>query len=943
MSKDKVRLYQLARELGVESKDLLDLLKAAGSDVKNHMTTIDADTRQLAQDLISGKVSPKSARRAEETAKPQPSTTPAVEPAAAIPDPRGRRVTPIPRPKSPPKSAGKVVEAPSEEEEAVVEEIEELVEEKPEPIAAKGPETAKAAETVKGPKTAKGPKSAAKEEDEGDAEEVADKGAETKKEERRPPDLGPIPPPTTSRPSAIPNLSATSGPRTSRPARERRPIRPRPVVAAPPPVIPRPRADAGQKPAAVEQAQKPVMKLSAEAMRTGQLPTSEPPAREDAPLEVAGFDDDRSGKKKAGGALAGREERQRRRGQRAAERRQFRPADSDEDEDSPRRDQRLRNRQRMAAIAARAKGGPVILETPVTVRSFSEASGLRANELQRKLMAMGVMASINATLTEEQAELLAMEFEIVVEIKRAKTAETRMEELLLPESEDDENNVPRPPVVTFMGHVDHGKTSLMDRIRKANVVASESGGITQHVGAYQVKLPNGAAVTFLDTPGHEAFTAMRARGANVTDIVVLVVAADDGVMPQTEEAISHAKAANVPIVVAMNKIDLPTINVDRLQQQLSNHGLIPEKWGGDAIMIGTSAHTGQGIDELLENLSVVAELRELRANPNRPASGMCIEASLSEGRGVQSTMLVLNGTLRAGDVVICGNAFGRVRALFDEHNQPVSEAGPSTPVVLTGLDVVPEAGERFVVVDDISRARAVAEQRTSRMRSESQAPRQHVSLDKLFDTIKANKLKELPLILKADVRGSLEAIRKEIGEFTHEEVRVKIIHEGIGGITESDVLLADASDAIIMGFRVVPDDRAQSLASEKGVEVRRYEIIYQVSDDIKKALEGLLTPDKKEIQLGRAVVQDIFTISRVGTIAGCRVVQGIIERSAKLRIIRDGAIIGTYPIETLRRFKDDAREVREGLECGIKLAGFDDIKRDDVLEAFKIEEIKRLL
>lgn len=918
MSKDKVRLYQLAREMGVESKDLLDLLKAAGTDVKNHMTTIDSETRQLAQDLVSGKVSPRSVRKAEEPAKTAP-PAPAESVPAEIPDPRGRRVSEIPRAKGAARpEVQETAPPPAMAEEPAVEPELEIPEEPEAPETPVEPE-------VQAPPIEEVPPVAAKETEVPPAPEP-------------PRDLGPIPSPIVSKPGAIPNLSG-GGQKSSRPARERRMSRPRPIVAAPPPgLAAKPRPDAN-KPKPVETAQKPVMKLPA-----GGVPPSGtvvPPTAE--PDTFA--DDDINGRKR-GGALVGREERQRRRGQRAAERKTVRGGDEDDEDTVAGRNRiRNRNRARQMAAAQRQHRGPVVLETPVTVRSFSEAAGIRANELQRRLVGMGYMLSINATLSEEQVELLAMEMDLQIELKRPETAETRLEASLLQADSDDapEDLQPRPPVVTFMGHVDHGKTSLMDRIRSANVVATESGGITQHVGAYQVSLEDGAKVTFLDTPGHEAFTAMRARGANVTDIVVLVVAADDGVMPQTEEAISHAKAAEVPIVVAMNKMDLPGANVDRLQQQLSTLGLIPERWGGDTIMIGTSAHTGEGIDDLLANLAVVAELKDLKANPKRRASGMCIEASLSEGRGVQCTMLVMNGTLRAGDVVVCGNAFGRVRALHNEKNQPIAEAGPATPVVLTGLDLVPEAGEQFVVIEDVSTAREIAAQRTSRLRSESQAPRQHVTLEKLFDTLKSQKLRELPLIIKADVRGSLEAIRKEISDFVHDEVRVRIIHEGIGGISESDVLLADASDAIIMGFRVVPDDRAQSLSNEKGVEIRRYDIIYQVSDDIKKALEGLLTPDKKEIQLGRAVVQKTFSISRVGTIAGCRVVQGNIERNAKIRIIRDGTIIGAYGIDTLRRIKDDVREVREGLECGIKLAGFDDVKQDDVLEAFKIEEIKRTL
>jgi translation initiation factor IF-2 len=501
---------------------------------------------------------------------------------------------------------------------------------------------------------------------------------------------------------------------------------------------------------------------------------------------------------------------------------------------------------------------------------------------------------------------------------------------------------PRPPVVTFMGHVDHGKTSLMDRIRRANVVATEAGGITQHIGAYQARF-EGHVVTFLDTPGHEAFTAMRKRGANVTDVVVLVVAADDGVMPQTEEAINHAKAADATIIVAMNKADLPGANFDRLQQQLSQHGLIPEEWGGDTMMIKTSAATGQGIDELLESIHVLAELKELKANPKRLAIGNCIEASMDPDTGVRATLLVRNGTLRVGDTILCGPSYGRIRAMYDDQGAPTQEAGPSTPVVVMGLDSVPEAGERFFVMEDLAKARSIAQERKTRKRSEDQVGRQHVSLDRLFSQRKEREVQELRLILKADVRGSLEAIKAELGKLNHEEVRIRVLHDAVGAVTESDVLLADASDAIVIAFQVAPDLGAENMAKETGVEIRRYSIIYQVSDDIRKAMEGLLAPDKKEVQLGRAVVQETFHISRFGTIAGCRVIQGNIERNAQIRVIRDGSVVGTYPVDSLKRHKDDVREVREGLECGIKIANFDDVKRGDVLEAFRIEEVKRTL
>jgi translation initiation factor IF-2 len=638
------------------------------------------------------------------------------------------------------------------------------------------------------------------------------------------------------------------------------------------------------------------------------------------------FDDDARKKKKTVKDARG--------GQRLDKRQLDRLSQGDDGEYRP-----FRRKQHHASSAQRP-AGPVVLETPITVRSFSAAAGITAKDIQTRLFkTQGVMATINALLTEEQAQLLALDFNMEVQVKGRQTAESRMEERLEAEAEDPADLIARPPIVTFMGHVDHGKTSLMDRIRKANVASGEAGGITQHIGAYQAKLEGGGAVTFLDTPGHQAFTAMRARGANLTDIVVLVVAADDGVMPQTEEAISHAQAAGVSIVVAINKSDLPGANLDKVMQQLSKFNLIPEQWGGDTPMVPTSAVTGAGIDELLEELHVRAEFLELKGNPKRSASGNVVEASMDPDAGVRATILVRNGTLRRGDVMLCGATYGRVRAMYDHNAEPIEEAGPSTPVVVFGLDAVPDAGQSFVVVGDLAKAREISQQRKQREREANRQPGQVRTLESLF----AKRHEELNLIIKADVRGSLEALRKEIGQFSHSEVKVRIIHDGIGAINESDVELAHASDAIIIGFYVVPDTAAERLAADRGVEIRRYEIIYQVLDDIKKALEGLLRPESKEVQLGRAVVKETFSISRVGVIAGCSVVSGIIDRQAKLRVIRDGVVIGAYGIESLKRVKDDVKEVRQGLECGIKLAGFDDVKVGDLFEAYKIEEIKRTL
>ena len=538
-----------------------------------------------------------------------------------------------------------------------------------------------------------------------------------------------------------------------------------------------------------------------------------------------------------------------------------------------------------------------------------------------------------------------MEFGSELVVVHPRTAEDEMLDAFA-STANSENLRPRPPVITILGHVDHGKTSLLDRIRKSNVVDSESGGITQHIGAYQVE-SNGRAITFVDTPGHEAFTSMRARGANVTDIVVLVVAADDGVMPQTIEAIAHAKAASVPIVVALNKIDLPNVdtsaNINKIYGELSQQELHPAEWGGETEVVKTSATSGVGIADLLTTLETIAELHELKADPTRPATGTCLEAALSEGRGVVASVLVREGTLRVGDVIVCGDGFGRVRAIFNDKGISVEEAGPSTPVEVSGLDVVPTAGENFAVVDDIASAREVAEARRNRAREALHADRQAVTLENLYSTMAERKLKSLNLILKADVQGSIEALTKELEKLTNEEVPIRILLKGVGGITESDVVLADASQAIVIGFRVAPEDRAITLAEEKKIEIRRYDIIYQVTDDIKKAVEGMLVPEIKEVHLGRAVVRQVFKISKVGAVAGCFVTQGTIERSAKVRLIREGREIYKGSIDALKRFKDDVKEVPQNFECGIKIGNFDDVKVDDVIEAYRVDVIRRTL
>jgi translation initiation factor IF-2 len=619
--------------------------------------------------------------------------------------------------------------------------------------------------------------------------------------------------------------------------------------------------------------------------------------------------------------------------------------DEEETQRAARSLRRSHKGSRTQTIAPRKTAAQI--EPPISVRSLSEAIGVKASDLLRKLfLTVGPGVNINSALEEDAAIDLALEFGVELSIDRAMTAEEQMLQAFDQPAADASQLVPRPPIITVLGHVDHGKTSLLDRIRQANVVATESGGITQHIGAYQID-HNGRKITFVDTPGHEAFTAMRARGANVTDIVVLVVAADDGVMPQTMEAIAHAKAAEVPVVVALNKIDLPnaesTANINKIYGELSLQGLNPAEWGGETEVIRTSATTGRGIPELLETLETLAEIHELKANPRRPAVGTCLEASISEGRGVVATLLVQDGTLKLGDVIVCGDGYGRVRALFNDRGDPLVEAPPSTPVELSGLDSVPTAGEAFAVVDDISRAREIAETRRARGRGASLSDRQPLTLENVYSRLNEQKVKSLNLILKADVQGSLEALVKELDKLKNDEVPIRLLLKAVGGITESDVTLAEASDAIIIGFRVAPEDRALAAAEEKNIDIRRYDIIYQVTDEIKKAVEGMLVPEVKEVHLGRANVRQVFKISKVGTVAGCFVVQGTIERGAKARVIRDTREIYKGTIDALKRFKDDVREVRENFECGIKISNFDDLKVDDTIEAYKVEVIRRTL
>lgn len=570
----------------------------------------------------------------------------------------------------------------------------------------------------------------------------------------------------------------------------------------------------------------------------------------------------------------------------------------------------------------------------MTVREFAELIKKAPSEVVKDLLFMKYMLKINDVLPFEVAQKLADKYGINIEKKVENKGE-------LPEEEKDDpaSLKPRPPIVTVMGHVDHGKTSLLDAIRNTNVTAKEVGGITQHIGASTVEL-NGKKIVFLDTPGHEAFTSMRSRGAQVTDIAVLVVAADDGVMPQTIEAINHAKAAKVPIIVAINKIDKPEANPDRVKQELAEYGLIPEEWGGDTICIPVSALKKQGINDLLEMILLVAEMQELKANPDKKARGIVIEARLDKGRGPVATAIVQSGTLRVGDAIIVGTAYGKVRAMFDDKGKRLKEAGPSTPVEVIGLSEVPEAGDLLVVVDDEKKARELAEARKEKMK-ETRFVSQKVTLEDLFNQMQQGNIKELNVIIKADVQGSVEALKQAILKLSSNELRVNVLHEGVGIITETDVMLAAASNAIIIGFNVRPDSKAKDLAEREKVDIRLYRIIYDVIDDIEKALKGLLEPEYREVYLGRAEVRQLFKVSGLGTVAGCYVLDGKISRTSSVRLIRDGVVVYEGKPASLKRFKDDVREVAAGYECGMMLDKYNDIKEGDIIEAFIIEKVQQ--
>ena len=595
-------------------------------------------------------------------------------------------------------------------------------------------------------------------------------------------------------------------------------------------------------------------------------------------------------------------------------------------------------------LSAQQMMAPIKIETAymtaetITVRDLTERIGKPAGEIIKKLMLLGIMATINQELDYDTASLVASEFGVTLEMKLDKTAEDALSAENVEDAEED--LITRPPVVTIMGHVDHGKTSLLDYIRKTKVTAGEAGGITQHIGAYTAHVDS-RQITFLDTPGHEAFTAMRARGTQATDIAILVVAADDGVMPQTIESINHAKAAKCPVIVAINKIDKPTADPDAVKQELTRYELVPEEWGGDTIMVPVSAKTGEGVDELLENVLLLADMLELKANPDRKARGVIIEAKLDHSRGAVATALVQNGTLHVGDMVVAGNAYGRVRAMISSRGDRVKTALPSTPVEIIGFGGVPEAGDEFMAVADEKLARQVVEERAAKARASMVKNSSASTLEELYSKLEEGEVKDLNIIIKADVQGSVEAVKQSLEKLSNKEVRVRTIHSGVGAVTENDVMLAGIDGATIIGFNVRPDAKAREAANRDGIDIRYYRVIYQAIEDIEKAMKGLLTPEFRENVLGHAEVRNVFKITNVGIVAGSYVTDGLIQRNAQVRLLRDNIVVYEGKLTSLQRFKDAVKEVKDGYECGVCLENYTDIKEGDIIECFVMEEIPR--
>lgn len=929
------RVFELAREMGVTSKVVLDKCSAEGLPLKNHMAALSAgleatirewftegDTTTAVEtaehvDLESARAEARKRRRrqaaekaerealeaktteeqpSEEAPEQAPEETPETPPEEAPPQAPPEEAPVVSEPaeevEQPLSPEVTVPEAPAEAEEAPQEQGEQAPAQEPPPVA-QTPEVEQAP-------VAEEPQEAAAQ-----APEEQQQAQEEQEEEEK--EKKPIKP---AGPQLVPKPARLKGPRVIRVEK--------PDFIRPP--VPR------------QQMSGPAIGQEAGPSRRPRVGVGQNGEHDDKKTKR------RSPRRRGGG----------RTGDSGEKLKEWR------DKDLMERNERLAAasggtlRRHRASLSRKGEaGGPiqgqeVEVEEPVTVKNLSAATGLKASEIIARLMKLGVMATVNQSMETEHAEMVVSDYGIKLIVKKARNAEDTLLSRINGRQKGDMKH--RAPVVTFLGHVDHGKTSLLDYIRKAKVAPGEAGGITQHIGAYRYDDDEGKHVVFLDTPGHEAFTAMRARGANMTDVVVLVVAADDGVMPQTIEAISHAKAANVPIIVALNKIDTPNANVQRAYGQLAEHGLTPRQWGGDVEVIETSAHTGQGMDVLLETLSLEAELLELKSEIDAPADGYVIEAEMSPGKGIVARLLVRNGTLSVGDIMLAGQGFGKVRSMMDSKGKSVTSAGPSNPVEVSGLDEMPQAGDRFFVTVDLDEARKIAEDRRNAARQVELATSPAKTLQNLLSQIESGEASELALIIKADMQGSIEALVDSLNNLSTDEIRVNILHTAVGGITTGDVTLAEASDAIIIGFNVVPDAPSRQLAEQKGVDIRLYRVIYEIIEDIHEALERGLAPEIRMETMGRALVRQTFKVSRLGTIAGCHVSDGNVNRNAKVRIIRNGIVIeDERSLESLKRFKDDVREVRAGMECGLKIAGYDNVKEGDILEFYQKVEVARKL
>ncbi len=927
----KIRVHELAKEFGVPSKEMAARIKDLGYNIKNYMSTLEDYEADEIRKRLRGQSEEKAQEKAE-TAKARKvirrrhqvirikkivrRRPPAPE---AVEEEKAPAETPV--------SSGSSVEesvAPSEKEQIKeqVEAVEQAEQEAEKEKKTQGEKAVPAAEEVPGVPVSEEVVSAAPAEEKTDEVSVEEKAPVTKETGEK-----------------------TSGKKPERPEPKR-------FVK----ILDRPRIEIPVRPKTAPKVRKPRREVEAKArMEEPKAPTTPEamaPAPEKKPkkkgkrvVQMTGM---RDAAKKRKVAPKRRKDRNKPIVKVLAEEADLIPDKLAAEEPSsaesvlaPPSHRRKKRHEKGAAKAEKAvtaappapgKRKFAVYET-IQVGELAKRMGVKVADVIMKLMSMGMMTTANQTVDYETAALIGSEFGYEVEKKAV------AEDLLTMEDVKGGEPVPRPPVVTVMGHVDHGKTSLLDAIRQADVVSGEAGGITQHIGAYQVKLPSGNEVVFLDTPGHEAFTAMRARGTQVTDIVILVVAADDGVMAQTREAIDHSRAAGVPIIVAVNKIDKPGANPERVKSELAELGLIPEDWGGDTIFVEVSAKKKIGIEDLLEMLILQAEVMELKADPDRPARGHVVEAKLDKGRGPVATLLISEGTLRVGDAMVCGLHYGKVRAMLDDRGRRINSAGPSMPVEIQGLSGVPEAGNEFVVLSDEKKAREVADYRQRKARESELAKRSRVSLESVFEKLQEGEVKELNVVLKTDVQGSMEALSDALTKLSTRDVRVNIVRAGIGAVTESDVLLASASDAIIIGFNVRPSPQAKAVAELERVDIRFYDVIYNALDEVKSAMVGMLEPEYREKILGQAEVRATFRIPKVGAIAGSYVTQGLIRRNANVRLLRDNVVVYTGKISSLRRFKEDVREVQTGYECGIGLDKFNDIKEGDVIEAYVMEEV----